>query len=147
MSRLLHRSIAVTGLRVNNGILSSQLSTIPNRIISCIKPCVSTSSMISKFSYCNIQTMSHHSMTAVSNDATSATKPTIYGFPTSQPTRSVIMLCKEANIDFNYVEINVFKGQNRKPEYLQLNPTGLIPTWQDGSLSLGEVGLKRNRVV
>ena len=75
--------------------------------------------------------------------STSVSPPVIYGFPTSQPTRSLLMLCKQANIDVKYVEINVFKGQHKTIEFLKVNPAGLIPAWEekdDGKhFSLGEV--------
>jgi hypothetical protein len=36
----------------------------------------------------------------------------LYGFPIGQPTRSVLMLLKAANIPFEYKILNVFKGFN-----------------------------------
>lgn len=64
--------------------------------------------------------------------------PTLYGFPTSQPFRSVDMFCKANNIDFNYIEVNVFKGQHKKPEFLEINPLGFIPAWREEGFSVGE---------
>jgi glutathione S-transferase len=69
-----------------------------------------------------------------------SSKPTLYGFPTSQPYRAVAMFCKENKIDFHYVEINVFKGQHKKADFLQVNPFGYIPAWQEADMgfSVGE---------
>eukprot|EP01031_Cornospumella_fuschlensis_P035396 gene35396-42904_t len=50
---------------------------------------------------------------------------TIYGFPQSQPTRSVLMLCKENNIAYSVVHVDAIKGDTKKPEFRQKNPLGL----------------------
>mmetsp|Transcript_12327 Transcript_12327/g.18685 ORF Transcript_12327/g.18685 Transcript_12327/m.18685 type:complete len:224 (+) Transcript_12327:81-752(+) len=62
----------------------------------------------------------------------------LHFFPLSQPSRSVRMLCREANIDVEEVEINIMSGENKKPEYLAVNPTGLVPFLEDGDLGLSE---------
>lgn len=40
------------------------------------------------------------------------------------------------DIPFEVVELNMKAGDNRKPEYLALNPFGQVPTIQDGELTL-----------
>lgn len=65
----------------------------------------------------------------------------IYGFPLSQPTRSVVLLCKEANIPFESIEVNALKGETRKPEFLKINPAGQVPVIEEAELgALGECG-------
>lgn len=40
------------------------------------------------------------------------------------------------DLPFEVVELNMKAGDNRKPEYLALNPFGQVPTIQDGDLTL-----------
>ncbi len=64
---------------------------------------------------------------------------TIFGFPQSQPTRSVLMLCKENNIPYTFNLVNSLKGDHKKPSYLSINPAGLVPFITDSNgFSLGE---------
>lgn len=63
---------------------------------------------------------------------------TIYGFPLSQPTRSVLLLCKQNNIDYDFVLVDALKGENRKPEWKKILPAGLVPSIKKGDFSLGE---------
>lgn len=57
----------------------------------------------------------------------------IYGFPLSQPTRSVLMLCKENKVPFEFQLVDPFKGENKKLEFKKMHPTGLLP-----AISVGE---------
>jgi len=65
-------------------------------------------------------------------------KLTLYGFPISQPTRSIQILLKENNIPYNFHIIDAIKGENRKPDFLKLHPAGLVPFIQDDDYTLGE---------
>ncbi|MGF6703007.1 glutathione S-transferase [Paraburkholderia sp. MM5496-R1] len=40
------------------------------------------------------------------------------------------------DLPFEVIELNMKAGDNRKPEYLALNPFGQVPTIQDGELTL-----------
>ncbi|MCC8400321.1 glutathione S-transferase [Paraburkholderia sp. MMS20-SJTN17] len=40
------------------------------------------------------------------------------------------------DLPFEVIELNMLAGENRKPEYLALNPFGQVPTIQDGELTL-----------
>lgn len=51
----------------------------------------------------------------------------IHGTLLSQPTRSVIEFCKLCKIDFNFVYVNIPKGEQRSEEFQRLNPFGLVP--------------------
>lgn len=62
----------------------------------------------------------------------------IYGDLLSQPTRAVLLLCKLAKIPYQFQLIRVAKGDQRKPEYLAINPDGRIPAIQDGNFTLSE---------
>jgi glutathione S-transferase len=63
----------------------------------------------------------------------------VYGFPLSQPTRSVLLLCKEAGISFDFVLIDGLKGENRKKEYLDIYPVGFVPIIQEDAPGIGGV--------
>jgi len=41
-------------------------------------------------------------------------------------------------LPFEVVELNMRAGDNRKPEYLAINPFGQVPTIQDGDLTLSD---------
>eukprot|EP01041_Mallomonas_annulata_P011930 gene11930-24995_t len=62
----------------------------------------------------------------------------VYGFPLSQPTRSVLQLCYENNIECELINVNVFKGEHRKKNFLLINPQGLVPVISDEDFNLGE---------
>ncbi len=63
--------------------------------------------------------------------STSSSQMVIYGFPLSQPTRSVLMLCQEAKIDYNFILVDALKGDTRKPDFRKINPAGLVPVIND----------------
>lgn len=60
----------------------------------------------------------------------------IYGVPRSRAFRT-LWLAKELGLDYEHVPVN-FTGDNRKPEYLAINPMGQIPTLEDGGFVLTE---------
>jgi len=62
----------------------------------------------------------------------------IYGHPVSQPSRSVVLLCETEKIDFEFKYIDLFGGEQKKPEYLKINPRGLVPSIIDGDFQLAE---------
>ncbi|OMJ95320.1 hypothetical protein SteCoe_1380 [Stentor coeruleus] len=51
----------------------------------------------------------------------------IHGTQLSQPTRSVIEFCKFCRIDFNFIYVNIPKGEQLSVEFQKLNPFGLVP--------------------
>jgi glutathione S-transferase len=52
--------------------------------------------------------------------------------------RKVLALAKHLNLAADIREVNVYKGQGRTAEYLAINPTGKIPTIDDGGYILSE---------
>src|SRR5208282_6875503 len=50
----------------------------------------------------------------------------LYGFP---PTRSirVLWMLRELGVEFEFVNVNLVAGENRRPEFLALNPAGKLP--------------------
>jgi glutathione S-transferase len=62
----------------------------------------------------------------------------LYFFPISQPSRSVLMLCREGGVEVEEVVVDVMKGEHKAPEYLAVNPMGLVPAIVDGDFTLAE---------
>jgi glutathione S-transferase len=60
----------------------------------------------------------------------------LYGVPRSRAMRCLWML-EELGVPYELVSTS-FLGDNKKPEYLKLNPNGRIPTLVDGSTVLWE---------
>jgi len=75
----------------------------------------------------------------------STTKPSnnklkLYGFPLSQPTRSILFLCDENNIDYEMITVDALKGDTRKAEFRAAFPSGQVPVIDDNGFKLGEAG-------
>jgi len=61
----------------------------------------------------------------------------LYGFP---PTRSIRALwtLRELEVEFEFVSVNLGKGENRQPGFLAINPAGKLPVLVDGDFVLTE---------
>jgi glutathione S-transferase len=62
----------------------------------------------------------------------------IWGRATSSNVQKVLWCCAELDIPFERVDLGGPFGGNQDPEYLALNPNGLVPTVQDGEVVLWE---------
>ncbi len=62
----------------------------------------------------------------------------IWGRATSSNVQKVLWCCGELDIPFERVDLGGPFGGNQDPEYLALNPNGLVPTVKDGDLVLWE---------
>jgi glutathione S-transferase len=62
----------------------------------------------------------------------------IWGRTTSSNVQKVLWTCAELNIEYDRVDHGGPFGGNRDPEYLRLNPNGLVPTVIDGNLVMWE---------
>ncbi|RYG56351.1 MAG: glutathione S-transferase family protein, partial [Alphaproteobacteria bacterium] len=62
----------------------------------------------------------------------------IYGDPGSGSLRRVISAAAVMSVPIERVNIDLFKGESHKPEFLKLNPHGLSPVMVDGDLVLYE---------
>jgi glutathione S-transferase len=62
---------------------------------------------------------------------------TLYEFG---PTRSIRArwTLQELDVPFNAITVNLMAGDNRKPEFLKLNPAGKLPVLVDGDMVLTE---------
>ena len=51
----------------------------------------------------------------------------LYGFPRSTCTRLVGLICKEKNIDFEIIPVDLSKGEQKLPGFVANQPFGQIP--------------------
>ncbi|KAI8117138.1 Glutathione S-transferase E14 [Lucilia cuprina] len=63
-------------------------------------------------------------------------KPVLYYDQRSPPVRSVLMLLKILNIEVDLKFIDLFKGEQLKPTFKELNPAHTVPTLVDDDLIL-----------
>lgn len=61
----------------------------------------------------------------------------VYGCPNTRSAR-VVWTLEEIGVDYDYVKVDLLKGEGRKPPYIDLNPGGKVPTLVDGDLVLSE---------
>src|SRR2546427_3763494 len=66
----------------------------------------------------------------------------IWGRNTSSNVQKVMWAIGELGLEHERVDIGGKIGGNKEPAYLALNPKGLVPTFQDGDLTLW--GTNRN---
>ena len=62
----------------------------------------------------------------------------LYGFSASPRTWKVRAVAAHLGIPLEYQQLDAFKGENRTPQYLALNPAGRTPTLVDGDFVLWE---------
>jgi glutathione S-transferase len=62
----------------------------------------------------------------------------LYVFPPSPNARKVLFVAQHLGVPFEMQMVDLSKGDQRKPEYLKLNPNGLMPTLVDGDFVLWE---------
>jgi glutathione S-transferase len=61
----------------------------------------------------------------------------LYGFPPTRTIRALWTL-RELGVDFELVNVNMMAGENRRPDFLALNPAGKLPVLVDGDFVLTE---------
>jgi len=61
----------------------------------------------------------------------------LYHFPSPNPQKVTFAL-HELGLECEIVPVDLAKGEQRKPEYLAINPFGRVPTLVDGDLKLWE---------
>ena len=62
----------------------------------------------------------------------------IYGDLGSGSLRRVTTAAKIMSVDYERVNVDLFKGESHTPEFLKLNPHGLTPVLQDGNTIIWE---------
>lgn len=62
----------------------------------------------------------------------------LYCDPISTTSRPVLMFIAEQGLDVEIVKVDLLAGDHLAPEYLAINPNGIVPFLVDGDLKLGE---------
>jgi glutathione S-transferase len=62
----------------------------------------------------------------------------LYGFPPSPNTWKVRALADHIGAPVEFALVDISKGEQRKPEYLAINPTGRTPALVDGDVKVWE---------
>ena len=62
----------------------------------------------------------------------------LYGYPVSTCTRRVAVVLKEKNVPYEFVEIDMAKGEHKAPENVVHQPFGQVPYLEDGNFVLFE---------
>jgi len=60
--------------------------------------------------------------TTVKAISASLIKPIIYGFPYTAPSNAVVAFCKCAEINYEFVRIDAFAGEQAGPMFSSINP-------------------------
>lgn len=61
----------------------------------------------------------------------------ILGHPGTRTTR-VLWAAEEAAAEYEFVRVDLMRGEARQPEFLQINPGGKVPVLVDGDVTLTE---------
>lgn len=61
----------------------------------------------------------------------------VYGIANSRAMR-VVWALEEIGTEYEYVKVDLFKGEGRSPTYLAINPAGKVPALVDGDFTLTE---------
>ena len=62
----------------------------------------------------------------------------IWGRENSINVQKVLWLCEDLNIPYERIDAGMEHGVNKTPEYLKINPNGLVPTISDNGFILWE---------
>lgn len=70
------------------------------------------------------------------NTAAPARPIRLHGMSLSGHSHRVRLFCALLGLPVEWIEVDVFKGAHRRPEFLALNPRGQVPVIEDGDLVL-----------
>jgi glutathione S-transferase len=62
----------------------------------------------------------------------------LHGHPISTATAMVLCCLNEKEVEYDFAIVELSAGAHKQPQYLALNPFGVVPTIQDGDLTLFE---------
>jgi len=62
----------------------------------------------------------------------------LHGHPISTATAMVLCCLNEKEVEYDFALVELSAGAHKQPQYLALNPFGVVPTIQDGDLTLFE---------
>ena len=63
-------------------------------------------------------------------------KINIIGFALSADSRALQLYCMISQLEFEYIEINILKGEHKTPEFIKAHPSMHLPIMQDGPHSV-----------
>ena len=61
----------------------------------------------------------------------------LYGFPQTRSDR-VAWILQELDLEYEFIKVDLMKGEHRSPEFLAVNPNGKVPALVDGDVVLYE---------
>ena len=64
--------------------------------------------------------------------------PTLYGHPMSGNSYKVKLLLSLLGLDYEWITVDLMKGEHKHPEFLKLNPFGQVPVLVDGDVVLAD---------
>ena len=62
----------------------------------------------------------------------------LYGHELSGNCYKVRLLLELLTVDYEWITVDLMKGEHKSPEYLALNPFGQVPTLVDGDITLAD---------
>ena len=62
----------------------------------------------------------------------------LYYHPVSTTSRPVVLFARESGIELDYQVVDLFTGEQYKPEYTKINPNHQVPVLEDGNFRLTE---------
>lgn len=62
----------------------------------------------------------------------------LYGHEVSGNSYKVRLFLELLRLDYEWVKVDLMKGEQKAPEYLALNPFGQVPTLMDGDIKLAD---------
>ncbi len=64
--------------------------------------------------------------------------PTLYGHPMSGNSYKVKLMLSLLGLDYDWVTVDLLKGEHKQPEFLKLNAFGQVPVLVDGDVVLAD---------
>ena len=64
----------------------------------------------------------------------------LYYHPVSTTSLMIMQFAAEEGVELDYQLVDLMKGEERRPEYLAINPNGLVPVLEDDGFVLTESG-------
>jgi glutathione S-transferase len=52
----------------------------------------------------------------------------LYGWFASAPALLIALILYEKNVPFEWIEVDITKGQSKSPDFIAKNPYGQVPT-------------------
>lgn len=60
----------------------------------------------------------------------------VYGDYFQSETRSILAILQYSGIKYEFNEIDIFQGEHEDESYIEINPTGTVPTLKEGNILL-----------